>query len=397
MQTQTPLGSVTRLRSPFMPCMRPRQLARAAAAPATSAIGPALCGEAAYRKQVAAARQRRLEAIVAGADPVDAPAEIVRHPRSQTYKRGALTTAEGDARTSAGTITDTGTDTGTATSAGEGSAELAADCAVEIAQRFLSSSVGQYFANVATGVQSACTAHTRPLLEAATAHLPANYQVPPPLRSETEQPAGKSAAHAPVLIGPSSAAYDRSLGVDMGRHGTPSSVSNRFEDGDLLGGADGRAPPPHIGLATNEEIYVVEAVEAAVYRFGLHEPASPGGARLASRSAAMVDVCEEPGCGDVPAASEAGGPSGDARLEAVHSRQTPSSLTIHAAPLPRDPAGQPPPRRSPSAWEVDVAELRRPPPEPKEEPRQPPPPLQLRPRPPRGEGKRSHAGWRVDL
>ena len=125
--TQTPSGRLPTVHSPLMACMR---RTKPIAAPATSRVGERLRRDVAYRNQLASARRRRLEAVVAGAHPDEAPIATVPPPRAAEL--GRWHPAVGP-------------------SAKPSAAEKEAAAALAIAQRFLSTTLGGHFVNSATG------------------------------------------------------------------------------------------------------------------------------------------------------------------------------------------------------------------------------------------------------
>lgn len=117
-----------------MACMRvPPKKHKPAAAPATSRVGAALRREAAYRNELAAARRRRLEAVIAGAHPDDAPISTVPASLRLDTARWHEVVAPSPRRA-------------------EGEADEADEAdAIGIAQRFLGSSFGAQFVAAAEG------------------------------------------------------------------------------------------------------------------------------------------------------------------------------------------------------------------------------------------------------
>ena len=214
-QPQSTASQAAPVRSPFMPCMRQPQRRKPAAAPAVSRVGTTLRREAALRKSLAAARRRRLEAVIGGVDPADAP--IATPPSLE---------AEGGLR----------------------SAQEEADAAITIAQRFLSSSLGGHFLAAAAGGQPrGFPLHEAEEEAAGTSVLPGAGYMPsvdayePPDREASYGAYDVSSSASPADGNPPPMAWPCSSSYGLHRPGPRS----------------------------------LRAVEAAVARLGLHEPYDP--------------------------------------------------------------------------------------------------------------------------
>ena len=334
--TQTAIGHAAVQRSPLMPCVRPQQRKKPAAAPATSRVGERLRREAAYRDQLAAARRRRLQAVLSGAHPDDAP-----------IATGVPASRVADTAPWLGAV-------------GPTSAEEEAAAALAIAQRFLGSSLGGHFVSAATG-----SGASRPF----EFHEP-RFQPPPPRTlHETDS------ARAAEVAGEAEAAVPTPWHYEPSAEAAAAAVAARLE-------------PP----------VLLDEAAAAAARYGLHEEgyededvAAGCSVTLPPPSASYFE--------DWPVASRRAS-ARPASWDEPSEEHAPSRALPPPPPAagPAAPAGQVA-RREPAAWEVDVSELRKPPPsDPPPPVREPPPPLRtlLRSRP-AAEGHRSHAGWIGDF
>lgn len=382
------------VRSALMPCMRPSKQPQQppVAAPAVSKVKETLRKEAALRKQMAAARRRRLEAIVGrGAAPEDVPIEI--NPRAAVHRRD-----EGDAQRRMQEASLAPEETGWGLGAcawgappsspggggGSGGGRYGrepvssgllpplssgleeADAAIEIAQRFLGSSLGGHFVDAASG-----EAHPRPLTLSAEEAMPtANAQlriarasasvaatmldgsatgwdVPIDVASRGAEGgaddgvalAGEDVVDA-VVIGsppPAAAAIDAPEEA-MGEEMPPEPRYARFdpdengEDDDAFGGGgSGGGSGGSRNHAAEHEL-----LDAVVARFGLHT--TPDEDRRRAWGLGMADRLT----GELPASSA----------------EWPSEPPVLDSSLDMSEEAPPAQLPAPTAWSVDVADLR---------------------------------------
>ena len=246
-ETQTTTASAPRWRGAFMPCLkRPAKVVTAMSA--TSKVGAALRKEATFRKQLVAARRRRLEAIVAGGDPADAPIEVVPRPqlarRSTNLDEQFEPVGEGDASTDGGwSGGQRGVTDGPDESEGLGAAEFA-DRALEIAQRFLGSTLGEHFVDAASGQ-------------------------PEPRAFDLREIGSKRSTSAAQLRVARAAASVAAAAMETSDRERRVNLSDAFP---LTQGVEmGDWRPDALTDGDYQEPRDLEAVGAAVARFGLHE------------------------------------------------------------------------------------------------------------------------------
>ena len=361
-----------------MPCMRPSQASTGA--PATSKVATALRKESAMRKQMVAARRRRLEAIVGGADPNDAPIPTAVMDGSPSKAFQAVLDEEhaGEAGAWEKQVHERL----------EAGGSEAAEAALVIAQRFLGSSLGGHFTDAAAG--------TRPrpfaLQETPRSHAPAI--------------GGRSAAGVRVAAEAAAAAAAMMGDGSPTKAAEPADITDAADPATPTKAADAAAPAAEtaeaavgtadaaVATAEATEAAVVasmgagelsprslEAVEAAIARLGLHE---------------AHDDIERREWPAVPTATQV--PS---YMPADLSTATMSRAASTSRP-PSQPARG---GTSATSWEVDISVLRKGPPpaaKPAEDDRRgaaPKPSSRgdgLRPGPGAG-GRRSHAGWSCEL
>jgi hypothetical protein len=434
-QTQTPAGRVALLRPAVMPCMRPPKTA-AVAAPATSRVGIALRRQAALNKQLAGARRRRLEAIVAGAHPEDLPIEPVRRPTARAT--GGADPTAGSWEGVGGPMTGGGRE---AQEEGAGSGDLdEAEAAIVIAQRFLGSSFGGHFVDLSEGLAqprpfdafeaTTVVGHTRREPRAAMPISAVSVDVgvaghvtapPPPSRELTLAPSPapaetpeEAAGHPDdrgkeVDASDSEADSEEGEGYALSESSPEPSRAPSAAPVELEGGEIGFAPPGSLSegeyrasgdmLAQAERVAILEslaaenvprdpaAVEIVASRFGLRETYDEAERRQAALArAAVLDSRGR-------AAANAGAAYAAVPIEPP-SLDEPGLAMGGGTVRPPPPPPEPEPRRAPTAWEVDISDIRGDPP-PREEDEEPHPPRQvqqLRPRPP-PRGRRSHSSW----
>ena len=431
-QTQTPSPRVTLLRSPFMPCMKqpskPIGLHDPSRPPSATAsrVGETLRKERAMRNKLAAARRRRLEAVVSGVDPDEAPIAVAPRPPPAFIALQSEERTDGEAAVD---VTDEGVPPSIATAAAEQKQRLAAlglddaEAALLIAQRFLGSSLGGHFLDAAEGAPKprSFALHEESAAVAASASYP-NYVTGPSYRPTLSGAAGTRVAAAAAGVAAASIAVDAG-----GEAAEPEAVVGAVLDSILdqiapreegeEGGAvyasgddiptapRGCFEPPSM-LAPRS----LDAVHVATARLGLHEASDPVEARSAPYITSTDPMLLEQAAREVEDAEQFAVSS-----EAVTSIPAwmPSDLSTATMSVgaPRQPPGPPnmegsaatgptPSRVKPTSWEIDVSELRKPaPPKPVEEDevdevrksR-----AQLRPGPQAG-GRRSHAGWTCEI
>jgi hypothetical protein len=398
-QTQTPGGRVPPLRSPLMPCMRPRQ--PPVGAPAASKVGLELRREAALRKQLVAARRRRLEAVVSGTSPDDAPIAPVtaRAPHAARLDTASAGAASACAASAAGESVAGAERRLAAAGLDEAEAALA------IAQRFLGSSLGGHFTDAAAG-----EARPRPFSfrEPATRPPPATYVGAVGGRGAAGvRVAGAAASAAAAMVG-GRAEDDEVAGGDDARDavgefygdfygdGGGLSYGDGDGDGDGLSHGDGDGLSHGDGDGDDDELIAsaprhafepstmllprsLDAVEVSHARYGLHEPQTLfAHDREAARHAPLA-----------PHASAAeDGDSAPAWMPSDLSTAT-MSCAAAASRAPSRPEGG----TRATAWEVDVSALRGPAPPLEQEPRR----VAAPPRPSPASGRRTHAGWACEF
>ena len=376
-------------RSPMMPCMRqaaPAPETRSVGAPATSKVGLALRREAALKKQLDGARRRRLEAIVSGQDPDEAP--IV----PTTTRERALVAAPGSsARTTTAAeqqrLQDAGLDE--------------AEAALVIAQRFLGSSIGGYFTDTAAGSQQ-----PRPFDLSET---PKSYA-----------PAAGGRGTAGVRVTAAAAGAAASMVDDAPYVTEETELILAVPRSPVKAEPDGMSAPRSL-----------DAVESAVSRYGLHDADDPIEVRQ-MRAAAAAGVARafeqdetprpqsyDPAYDPVPAPVPPRKEAAAAEYPMVMSTVPPDTF--------EEPAWRPAATATTSrstcaatscgphlaesgsavrntAWEIDISELRKPASPTKEdaemreaEQRARERSEGLRPKPGAREGRRSHSGWMAEF
>ena len=398
-QTQTPKGRVKQLRSPLMPCMKAalQPPSRPAAAPVASKVGAALRKDAALRKQLVAARRRRLAAIVAGASPEDAPIDpsAVGHPGRAPQGGSVAFEALGDdgageeepaqgeeVEAGVGPLGAPRSSVAAGLAAGLGEAEAA----ILIAQRFLGTSLGAHFADQASGART-----------------------PRPFAVHDDRPT----AAASMRVTAAAAAAAAALIDDGSGEGTLcySSSAAPAHAGEAGGGSGGDGALPFDAAVVGERA-AHDAIDSAIARFGLHDMRDDADREEAARvAAALLPRLDG---GPVAAGEAEDEEEAEAIMEAARRAVDPAIAMIAAAPPPppygRSRAGAAASAcaadqdtvRQPTAWEVDVSELRKPPPAAAAAPThtegardEEPPPRPPRP-PPKGQ-RRSHADWTYEV
>ena len=385
MQTQTDATRRPPLRSPLMPCMRPT---RTVAAPAASKVGSTLRKEAALRKQLVAARRRRLEAVVSGSDPQDAPIDTVRRsPRAaalaaydrQLSPSGSAREAAGEAAGEAASEAAgerIGEATVDAAGARLGDGEDIAQAAIDIAQRFLGSSLGGYFLDAAQGAHQprAFSVHeheeSRPTAAAELRVARAAASVAAIVLDRNDS----SSCGAGELVVGAEAGEQDAAAVGEAREWMAAGKAAGYEEESgaqsTAAADDGFAAFADFGADAGDGAPDYAAIDAAVARFGLHETVDEDERRAAASGMRVP-----------PPPSQA-----DWMSHGVTGNAEPAFPAAEVAAVPR----------APSVWEVDIAPLRGKAPPPAEEARPRRSERMLRPRPAAG-GRRSHAGWSAEF
>lgn len=358
-----------------MPCMKgpkvpPPSSGKRAGAPATSKVGDRLRKDAALRKQLVAARRRRLEAIVAGSSPEDAPIDpsSIGFPRRSAEASATALPEDGEG----GAMDAAQSEVARGLASGLGEAQAA----ILIAQRFLGSSLGGHFADAARGESA-----PQPFL----------------VHEGTKPTPAASLRVTAAAAGAAAALIDEHGGGEAG---------GGAADVDALPTEAEEPAAPPFDVSDVGHRAATDAIEAAVARFGLREIADEHdrieAARVATTLLPALDGDDQAAALWYRSAEEAAQEAAkeEAILEAARRAIGPGIAMTESAPPPRPSkpsttdalSGEP---RKPTAWEVDVDVLRKPPPRaPASTTDEKPPP---RAPPPRPKGRRSHADWTFEV